>query len=137
MVTRASLASWAPSNSTPIITWATRRSSGTQTYNDRGRMGLRSAAATTVTNVTKTNRWGPSNQLQAASDDSFMVFILIWISCLKKVYIRCIKRIELYVNIVKTLKDITQWWTLVELCHEIITVIAIHVVRPCSTFSMC
>jgi len=31
------------------------------------------------------------------------------------------------------LKDITQWWTLIELCHEIITVTAIHVVRPCST----
>ena len=30
------------------------------------------------------------------------------------------------------LKDITQWWTLVELCHEIITVTAIHMVRPCS-----
>jgi len=29
------------------------------------------------------------------------------------------------------LKGITQWWTLVELCHEIITV-TIHVVRPCS-----
>jgi len=27
----------------------------------------------------------------------------------------------------------TQWWTLVELCHEIITVTAIHVVRPCCT----
>ena len=30
-------------------------------------------------------------------------------------------------------EDITQCWTLVELCHEIITVTAIHVVRPCST----
>ena len=30
-------------------------------------------------------------------------------------------------------KDITQWWTLVELCHEIITVTATHVVRLCST----
>jgi len=32
-----------------------------------------------------------------------------------------------------SLKDITLWWTIVELCHEIITVTAIHVVWPCST----
>ena len=30
-------------------------------------------------------------------------------------------------------KAITQWWTLVELCHEILNVTAIHMVRPCST----
>jgi len=29
--------------------------------------------------------------------------------------------------------DITQWRTLVELCHEIITVTSIHIVRPCCT----
>jgi len=31
------------------------------------------------------------------------------------------------------IKYITQWWTLVELCHGIKTVTAIQVVRPCST----
>ena len=35
--------------------------------------------------------------------------------------------------ILLSVKDITQWWTLVELFHEIIAVKAIHMVRPCST----
>ena len=38
---------------------------------------------------------------------------------------------HMYKNI--NLKGITQWWTLVELCHDILTVTSIHMVRPCST----
>ena len=32
---------------------------------------------------------------------------------------------------------ITQWWTLVKICHKILTVTGIHVVRPCSTDLAC
>jgi len=39
-----------------------------------------------------------------------------------------------FFEITVSFQDITQWWTLVEICHEIITVTAIHVVRPCSTY---
>jgi len=36
-------------------------------------------------------------------------------------------------SIAQSFKDITQWWTLAELCHKIITVTSIHMVRPCCT----
>jgi len=37
---------------------------------------------------------------------------------------------DTYITVSKPLKAITQWWTLVELCHEILNITAIHVIGP-------
>jgi len=67
--------------------------------------------------------------------DYYIINILIWgkseFVCEDFVVVTIYKKgLGPYSRVV--LKAVTQWWTLVELCHEILTVTAIQMVKPCS-----